>query len=299
MKELTIKEIHVARKNGEGFTQIAEKFGMTPEQVRSFIKENVSSSNVVTQLINSLEKNEKALKRANRKAEKKHDEVSNEQVEDNFEELTTTEQTEELMSNEDSYETEMSVEAQKPAKLDELLEEESKLSVNCMDLEVQHNALVSRRRELVSNIRDIGEKLSSIQQEAKVLRDELISSYMEYDDVAKEMAKLNPEISANKELLEEIRAEIAELSKVVIVVYTDGKIEAENTEIPEVSDGCITEILAELLEKPKAEELTLRALKSIVRLHFILNVLDGQGVKYDLGFESEVTKELFEEVHNS
>lgn len=120
----------------------------------------------------------------------------------------------------------------------------------------------------------------------------------EISEVSKKHAQVKAEIVSNSEELERVRKDIDTLKKVDILFYKNGMFELENfntNDIPEIQLDQDTFNL--LCEDETAEELSIKAIKQIVRLEQILQWFSTNQLSYEITFEAEEMQKVFEKIH--
>lgn len=115
--------------------------------------------------------------------------------------------------------------------------------------------------------------------------------YQEYEACYTKMAQLNDDMSAHKNLLLELREQIAELKKIVILVYDTGVIEIENAEIPPVSDETVKCEFDRLISLTEAENVTIKNVKSVAKLRAMMRELPSDT---EIIFDSPEMQALYE-----
>lgn len=180
--------------------------------------------------------------------------------------------------------------------LEQLKAQEQELSAEVCLLEGKHKALVSKRRDLVGSLERAQKALKELRRILNAQEANVTSLYDRYIECANEMENINQERKASKELLEETRRQIAELQKITILVYQNGRIEVENAEIPTISDEEIISELGKLIGMSEAGEITINELKTIAKLHKMVEFYEANGYTFELVFDSDKVQSFWETV---
>ena len=161
----------------------------------------------------------------------------------------------------------------------------SKNLFRIMGLESEHKVFVADRKSLVEKMTRGARTLKEMREAVQKLQQDMRDCFEQYESLADKMSKNTANSNATKELLDEIREQIAILTRPCIVVYADGKIESENLDyFPEVFDETV---FNKLLHTDEAEVLTIRELKALARVRAIVDNLSHRGIDYQLEFENK------------
>ena len=95
-------------------------------------------------------------------------------------------------------------------------------------------------------------------------------------------------------LIEMVRSQIEELSKITIVVEENGVIGVDNAKIPSISEESLNEGMTKLISFPDAEEFTIRQLKTIAKVRLMVEALKEDGCKIEVIFEETKLQNFYE-----
>ena len=163
-------------------------------------------------------------------------------------------------------------------------------------------------KELVSiraQKRDIKARLNDEKQYMLELKKIIAEHQSNIDGIMKEISEilekhdqLKAEIDSNSEELERVRMDIDKLKKVDILFYKNGMFEFENFNTNDIPEMQLDQDIFNLLcEDETAEELSIKAIKQIVRLEQILQWFSTNQLSYEITFEAEEMQKVFEKIH--
>ena len=84
-----------------------------------------------------------------------------------------------------------------------------------------------------------------------------------------------------------ITRKIEDMKKITIFVYENASFEVENIPIEPIADSEITSHSMKLFALPEADELTGKEMKNIAKLQLVVEMIEGNGYKTELMFDSE------------
>lgn len=201
-----------------------------------------------------------------------------------------------LMANDEAEEevNVMSSGETRESELQQLQRDEQELSDWLCNLEGEHKGIVARRLAIAEQLEKSKKILQKILGELEREQGNVVSLYSEYNELAHRMQEVTHECIAHRELLTDVRDRIVELSKVYIFVFEDGNIEVENAEMVSVSSEEVIAIFNVLVERPEAEEIKLKEIKSIARLKAMVKEYERRNLKFEINFGNPKAQQLFE-----
>lgn len=97
--------------------------------------------------------------------------------------------------------------------------------------------------------------------------------------------------------LKETRAQLLKLQRVSICVYTNGNVEVENAETPDISDTDILMEFSKLVSTPDVGNLTINELKGVAKLQIMVKTFRESGREVDVLFENNAVQALWENIN--
>lgn len=291
--KITVKGLHIDIKRGATVQLLMEKYGIgTPEELFEIIR-RVTPGNA--------DKFERLIKANQKKSAKKSSQkLQTHVVEETPGEVERAENTTQLEEDAPPIEEEVVPIArltternEKTMSLQQLLDDQQTLSDWCVRLELEHKEMAQRRLQIVKELAKVKNVLTELQRLLKANETKVEDFLSEYNDLAIHMAQTSTEISSCKEVLEEVRQQIEEAQKVKILVYSEGVIESEDGEIPIPAESDVAELMTTLVQRPEAEELTIKEIKTVAKVILIVKVMDQ---KFELEFDSERVQKFYEAV---
>ncbi len=176
--------------------------------------------------------------------------------------------------------------------LDELKSSESELSDKLIEMEKAYKACYQDRDEGRKKYRSLLDDIKSIKKQfdAKVHEAEVI--IRRDDEIVGKMNGIWTEYRDKRAALEAIRAQIEEMSKIVLCVYKDREIAPfdEGLEIS-LDDSGHDELFKTLREQEVAEEFRLKDIKVVARL---IRIVANLGSPVELIFDDDELKMAYE-----
>ena len=282
MLRMTTKDLNVAiskREDSIGYLMAKYQYSEKEELFDAIRKVTPHADDFISRL-------EKKERRGGKKKSKdlKHDEVVS--VE---QEIITT-----LPVEQDICEEVYSISAEQ--KLEKLQEDERELRNALYNNEIEHKKCMSDRHDILKKVELTKKALDEMQRLIKANKERIASLFNEYENLADQMVRLNEDKHVYEQLLEEVRTEIAELSKVSIFVYDDGTIEVINAEMPELEQESINATFNNLILIPQAEECTIKELKTIAKLKLMVEGYKENNCPFEYEFDSTRVQNVFETV---
>lgn len=182
--------------------------------------------------------------------------------------------------------------------LDELRVKALKISQSLCNLEFSHKELVAKRRQLWGKFIEKKTRLEELKALIEKEEMELEILYNEYSECASQMSALNEEQASEKDELDSIRKRIEILEKIVLYVYEDGTIEAENADLPSVSDDEVKKLLMELVSNSSVNSavfgMTIYQLNCIAKLILVKQFLNDEDKSFEIEFENASMRTLWQ-----
>ena len=281
---MTSKDLHIAVKRNDGVEYLISRFGIPDEEtlfetVRKIVPLKAED------FIKVLKKKQKQL---SKKRNKNSEEVDSSSMVQSSEEQ---EQNMELFIQ-DVQEEEKDIHV--VYTLEQLIEEEKKLSAKICEIEGEHKDLVAKRKRLVERLEFCRKALKELNRLLHEQEEKVTNTYSEYLECASQMEVLNGEKKKYMEQLNEIRNKIEDLKKITIYVYENSTIEMENMPIQYIEDGEIAVASRKLYELPEAEELTVKEIKTIAKLQIVVNMIERSGYQAEFVFDSSKVQKFWE-----
>ena len=163
--------------------------------------------------------------------------------------------------------------------LQKLQESEKSLSDKILKVEKDLTEQQRKRRAKENELVNIQKDIDSLLEKARKKGEK-------FNDVEKEIGVIDNNISANKVSLsslkatqEEVRQKITEALKIVVLVYANGTIVAENSDLS-LDDAGFEKLHAQLIEKEDYEDLRVKDVKILSRVFAIEKNLGSQKVEF-------------------
>ena len=176
--------------------------------------------------------------------------------------------------------------------LDELKSSESELSDKLIEMEKAYKACYQDRDEGRKKYRSLLDDIKSIKKQfdAKVHDAEVI--IRRDDEIVGKMNGIWTEYRDKRAALEAIRAQIEEMSKIVLCVYKDYEIAPfdESLEI-KLDDRGHDDLFKELREQEAAEDFRLKDIKVVARL---IRIVANLGSPVEIIFDDEEVRKAYE-----
>lgn len=289
---MTTRDLHIATKRDDGMTYLMDRFNFSDESDLFDAIRKVSPSNAE----NFIKKLEKKQKQHNKRARN-----NNETAESGNEaHIQTDEQEEDVIptAEESSDEETESNEANTPeiSTLEQLLAQERELSAVICKIEGEHKDYQAKRRNLVSRLEKYQNALRELKRLLHAQEENVTKAYAEFLECASQMEALNAEKKAYAKQLDVIRQKIDDMRKINIFVYENAAFEVENIPIEPIADSEVTSQSIKLFALSEAEELTAKEIKNIAKLQLVIDLIERNGYKGELVFESARVQNFWETV---
>lgn len=331
-RNIDVKTINIKIKYGATMEELLEYFNCSEEQFEGYVKRNFGEKgkrDIYANLDKNKKKREKKKKGLLNNAKQQilipkkvlfDDQVKRKTLTDLLEEdkvidLPIVEQDGKMPENLTKRNEEKILTAEQQVLQKENLVKEESNDENMKKLldlqEIERNLvdkICNKEKELVlvrAHKRDIKARLNDEKQYMLELK-KIIAEHQttiegiikEISEVSKKYAQVKAEIVSNSEELERVRKDIDKLKKVDILFYKNGMFEFENFNTNDIPEMQLDQDIFNLLcEDETAEELSIKAIKQIVRLEQILQWFSTNQLSYEITFEAEEMQKVFEKIH--
>lgn len=280
---MTVKDLHMQLKRGAEVQTLLKRYGIaSKEELFKAIRKIAPGK--VGEFGRMLKANNKKEERRMSKNNCSSNESEKEKIRGN-----DAGERQEIISTESTEQKEVIKEL---SLLEQLEHDEKELSAHCVGLESEHKELAQKRREALKALLEVRKVLVELQRLLAVNMEKVQRIMDEYNESAVRMTQISEEIAVYKELLEEIREQIQETKKVIILVYSEGIIESE-AQLPYPSEEEVATLVHSLIQMPEAEDLTIKELKTVAKLLLIVKKME---VKFELEFDSDRVQQFYETV---
>lgn len=284
LSTLKARGLRDAIKNGKTVEDLCSKYQCTPNELFDQIgRIYVHDDKKVRGMINDLETNGKKSRKSALTIEKIEEIIEGEEGESVFVD-------EVIIVDEVATKTADEAVADAMNNLEELRLVETRQSQEVMNLEAEHKALTSKRRDYLRQLREISVVIKQIRADFRQKCDE-------FDEIASECNKLGDQmngISAKRReklvTLEETRQKIEELSILTILVYDDGEINISDDKVALPDDAESKSLYDELLDKPECEELKIREIKTLAKM---LVIARNSSLEVEIICDNEALEEAY------
>lgn len=169
--------------------------------------------------------------------------------------------------------------AEQPSKntiLESLKAEEASLCEETMAIEINRNELLGELRSRRTTLRELQEEMEKIQKRLDDCSCKYNETAIQADELMKQLREI-AEIKREKtEALEKVRQSISDMTAIVICVYNDGTIEAqENPDFAIIDEG-YQELKNGIAEREECLDLRVRDITTLARLIKICEKVEGQ-----------------------
>ena len=269
--EMTIdrKGLKLGIKNGFGFKEFQEKYGMDKEQMQDAVmalyKNNKDDAE---RLLRDISKNEKKrIKECTKLPVTEYKGVPISEIKNmSLDEFMALE-------SDDKPKEEI------PGKI--LLENE------IHDLEEQAVKLETERKRWLTKHHNSAEEMGKLEEELESLREKIVALKRKYNTIAerdaKIVAKANEALEKQHEVkaeLEEKRRKLDEMLKIVICAYTDGTIAPMDESVTVNLDDTGADILyQELVNREECQELKMREIRTLSKL---LKIVENSTLEFEV-----------------
>ena len=130
---------------------------------------------------------------------------------------------------------------------------------------------------MLESLENAQKALKELRKILEVQSKNVVDLYNSYNLLAEEMRKITEERNVGKELLDEVRKQIAVSKRISIFVYQNGEMEVENGELPNTEEVMVREEFSKLVNYQDAGELTLNELKRLSTLRTISKMKEDEG----------------------
>ena len=294
---MTSKDLHIAIKKGHGVQYMMERHHFGDEESLFDAIRSVSPIGA-SDFINSLKKNQKKLDKKAKRNTKAEEAVSKAEISEEASDIVPEEelnvQSFEEHAVEEPEEAAVEEEESPQVTLEQLLADESELSQILCKLESDHKQMVAERLECRKGFQKSLRAMVELQRILKAQQGIVATNYQKYLELDLNMQQNNKERAEYTELIEMVRSQIEELTKITILVEENGIIGVDNAKIPSISEESLNEGMTKLISFPDAEEFTIKQLKTIAKVRLMEEALKEEGSKIEVMFEDTNLQDFYE-----
>ena len=269
--EMTIdrKGLKLGIKNGFGFREFQEKYGMDKEQMQNAVMILYKNSKDTAEtLLRDIAKNDK--KRLKERAKQPVTEYKGVPISE-IKSMSLSE----FMTLENDDESKEEI----PGKI--LLESEIR------DFEEQAVKLETERKRWLAKHHDTAEEMGRLEEELESLREKIVTLKRKYNNLAERdtriVAKANEALEKQHEVkaeLEEKRRKLDEMLKIVICAYTDGTIAPMDESVTvNLDDTGADTLYQELVNREECQELKIREIRTLSKL---LKIVENSTLEFEV-----------------
>ena len=159
--------------------------------------------------------------------------------------------------------------------------------------------MIAKRRSIRTRLKEEHKKLVELQKSLNSKEIEIEDLFKQLNNINSSAEECNVYLTLLREDLLAKQKVIREMRKITVYVFSDGNIEMENLqgECPNFdasAEDCIR-LFSKLTEKSKYEDLTLKQVKQFFQLKSLVDFLESQNLEFQISFESDIMKLLWEE----
>ena len=308
-RNMDVKTINIKIKYGATMEELLEYFNCSEEQFEGYVKRNFGEKGK-RDIYANLEKNKK-------KREKKQKGLragvnnAKQQIlipkkvlfDDQVKRKTLTDLLEEdkvidlpIVEQDRKMPEKSNIENMK--KLLELQEIERNLVDKICEGEKELVSIRAQKRDIKARLNDEKQYMLELKKIIAEHQSNIDGIMKEISEILEKHDQLKAEIDSNSEELERVRMDIDKLKKVDILFYKNGMFEFENFNTNDIPEMQLDQDIFNLLcEDETAEELSIKAIKQIVRLEQILQWFSTNQLSYEITFEAEEMQKVFEKIH--
>lgn len=296
---MTSKDLHIAIKKGHGVQYMMERHHFADEESLFDAIRGITPSGA-PDFINGLKKNQKKLDKRAKRNTKSEEKVSDEGVSEEVSDIVPEEELNVQSFEEQNVESCEESDAEEEENnfpqfnLEQLQADEKELSEILCGLERDHKQMVAKRVECRKGFQKSLRAMLELQRILKAQQEIVASNYQKYLELDFNMQQNNKERAEYTGLIEMVRSQIEELSKITIVVEENGVIGVDNAKIPSISEESLNEGMTKLISFPDAEEFTIRQLKTIAKVRLMVEALKEDGCKIEVIFEETKLQNFYE-----
>lgn len=283
INQLNAREVRKTIQRGLGIIHLCTKYECTEEELKAQIgriyKRNDRDRDDI--IVSLVENDHKASKKS----------ITAEAIQEKAE---TTEMIEVAESTEviDITKVPIDMLVVKDLTLEQLIVLEKIWSKATMDLESEHKALTRKHHGFADKIRHYKKQLGEIKSQLRRIKQEFDGILKEDAVLIERSVEISSEHNKNQVKLDEMRARINFLTKVVIYVYDDGTIASENPEII-LDDSGNEDLYLILRENAECENLRLKEIKILAK---VLQIIKHLSDNYEIVFDNAEIEEVFKKL---
>lgn len=308
-RNMDVKTINIKIKYGATMEELLEYFNCSEEQFEGYVKRNFGEKGK-RDIYANLEKNKKKREKK-KKGLRAGVNNAKQQIlipkkvlfDDQVKRKTLTDLLEEdkvidlpIVEQDRKMPEKSNIENMK--KLLELQEIERNLVDKICEGEKELVSIRAQKRDIKARLNDEKQYMLELKKIIAEHQTTIEGIIKEISEVSKKYAQVKAEIVSNSEELERVRKDIDKLKKVDILFYKNGMFEFENFNTNDIPEMQLDQDIFNLLcEDETAEELSIKAIKQIVRLEQILQWFSTNQLSYEITFEAEEMQKVFEKIH--
>lgn len=308
-RNMDVKTINIKIKYGATMEELLEYFNCSEEQFEGYVKRNFGEKGK-RDIYANLEKNKKKREKK-KKGLRAGVNNAKQQIlipkkvlfDDQVKRKTLTDLLEEdkvidlpIVEQDRKMPEKSNIENMK--KLLELQEIERNLVDKICEGEKELVSIRAQKRDIKARLNDEKQYMLELKKIIAEHQSNIDGIMKEISEILEKHDQLKAEIDSNSEELERVRMDIDKLKKVDILFYKNGMFEFENFNTNDIPEMQLDQDIFNLLcEDETAEELSIKAIKQIVRLEQILQWFSTNQLSYEITFEAEEMQKVFEKIH--
>lgn len=283
--------------DGWGFDEFEEKYGYSEDELIAHIRDNLCKRETwARRIIKRIRKNtERRRSAATKLAAETEAAESAPATADATDETVNPSMVEELSEpTEDTSDAMDGVEARGPEaniteQLAGLQQQETEQREKVISLERRHAELASKQRETPGELEKLAEQLANIERSYLARKADYEALVAKNNELLEQINSVSQERRKQAAILEEIRAEIAELQAITLWVYADGTIEVDRPTF-ELDDSDYEALFVELVAKDELQGLRVMDIRVLARL---LRIVEHADIDVSFFFEMEDLEQAF------
>ena len=308
-RNMDVKTINIKIKYGATMEELLEYFNCSEEQFEGYVKRNFGEKGK-RDIYANLEKNKKKREKK-KKGLRAGVNNAKQQIlipkkvlfDDQVKRKTLTDLLEEdkvidlpIVEQDRKMPEKSNIENMK--KLLELQEIERNLVDKICEGEKELVSIRAQKRDIKARLNDEKQYMLELKKIIAEHQSNIDGIMKEISEILEKHDQLKAEIDSNSEELERVRMDIDKLKKVDILFYKNGMFEFENFNTNDIPEMQLDQDIFNLLcEDETAEELSIKAIKQIVRLEQILQWFSTNQLSYEITFEAEEMQKVLEKIH--
>ena len=177
-----------------------------------------------------------------------------------------------------------------------LKKDEEELSTQLMNLEKEHGSYINKRSTIVQKLAKRKNAFLELQRLLKENKKNTSALFEQYNSIRTEMDKNIEEQQIVRNLLNEVRETIQELSTINVFVFKNGEVEFEPaTQFEPISQKAINNLFTQLVIIPESNYLNVVEVKALAKLSLQLS---KNTLKTVVTFENPAAEKLLEKANS-